>query len=81
MDDKYLLSADDLSKVSGGSNIGSDRIFTGYSVNAYDPSIGIHVTLYELSDGSYADCNTGEVFTRTPDGKYYGELGTVLEDE
>ena len=81
MDDKYLLSADDLSKVTGGSNIGSDRIFTGLCVYVINIDTGEQVTLNELSDGSYTDCNTGEVFKHEPDGKYYGELGTVLEDE
>ena len=81
MDDKHLLSADDLSMVTGGSNIGSDRIFTGYCVTVIDPYTKKLVTLEELTDGRFADGYTGEVFTRTPDGKYYGELGTVLEDE
>ena len=81
MDDKYLLSADDLSMVTGGSNIGSDRIFTGYCFDVINIETGKQVTLNELTDGRCADDYTGEVFTRTPDGKYYGELGTVLEDE
>ena len=81
MDDKYLLSADDLSKVTGGSNLGSDRIFTGLCVYVINIDTSEQVTLYELTDGRFADGYTGEVFTRTPDGKYYGELGTVLEDE
>ena len=81
MDDKYLLSADDLSMVTGGSNFGGDRIFTGYCVTVNDPYTGKLVTLKELTDGRFADDYTGEAFTRTPDGKYYGELGTVLEDK
>ena len=77
MEDKYPLNVDDMSKVSGGLNVRAGSIFTGYDITVYD-SCGSAVSLKELSEGGFMDENTGEEFTATPTGLYYGSNGTTL---
>lgn len=60
--------------------INGGQIFTGFTLEMIDLSTEQFVTIHELSQGGYADINTGEIFTQEGGGgpHFYGDKGTVL---
>ena len=62
--------------------INDGKIFTGNYMSLYD-EYGNVITLSELSQGGWADEDTGEIFNRGPAGGdfWYGDHGTTLSAE
>ena len=52
-------------------------------MNLYDPDTGEIITVKELSQGGYANEETGEIFTQEGGGgdHFYGNYGTTLVTE
>ena len=72
----YILSPED-ELINGG------QIFTGFEQDLYDPNTGARITLKELSQGGWANDQTGEIFTPEGGGgdHFYGNKGTTLVTE
>ena len=75
----YEVHSDD---VEEEELINDGQIFTGNYMTLYD-EYGNAVTLSELSQGGWADEDTGEIFNRGPAGAdyWYGDQGTTLSAE
>jgi len=60
--------------------IADGQIFTGFKLQTVNVATEENVTISELSQGGYADENTGEIFTQEGGGgeHFYGDRGTVL---
>ena len=61
--------------------INDGQIFTGYEMNnLMEIGTGKHITLKELSQGGWANEETGEIFTQEGGGgeHFYGDKGTTL---
>ena len=63
--------------------INGGQIFTGNYMDLYNEETGSWVTVSGLSQGGWADENTGEIFTQEGGGgdHFYGNNGTTLVSE
>ena len=59
--------------------INGGKIFTGFEMDMVDADTGAWILLKELSQGGYANEETGEIFTQEGGGgdHFYGDKGTV----
>ena len=63
--------------------INDGQIFTGNEMDLYNEETGEEITVKELSQGGWADEETGEIFTQEGGGgdHFYGDKGTTLVTE